>query len=142
MENIYGKPGESIQAIADSCPEGFVKMSESRPSPDHFCEMVDDVYIWKAPDSKIKKIEEAARIRKKIEISGIEITDVSCEDFKLDTDDAGQTKVTGAYILAKDNIDSTDITKWFTLSGWRDVTNADIVKMGEEANFLPTQGSD
>ncbi|MCP4160037.1 MAG: DUF4376 domain-containing protein [Deltaproteobacteria bacterium] len=134
MDNYYGKPSESIQARGYSCPEGFVLMTEPRPTPDHICEMVNGIYIWKAPDSKTKKIEEAARIRKEIEISGIEITNVSCSDFRLDTDDAGQTKVTGAYILAKDNPESAEITKWYTLSGWRDVTNADIVKMGVEVN--------
>ncbi|MCP3922982.1 MAG: DUF4376 domain-containing protein [Desulfobacterales bacterium] len=84
---------------------------------------------------RVEKIKDAALIRKEIEISGIEITGISCDNFNLDTDDAGQTKVTGAYILAKDNVGSSDITKWYTLSGWRDVTNADIVKMGEEANI-------
>ncbi|MCP3924840.1 MAG: DUF4376 domain-containing protein [Desulfobacterales bacterium] len=140
VERIFGKVGETIQVKGKNCPEGFVVINQERPTPESTCELVEGTensYYWKEPekpDAKLLKIEEAASIRKEVETSGIEMTEMTCEDFTLDTDDAGQTKITGAYMLAKEDSDSSEVTKWYTLSGWRDVTNADIIKMGMEVN--------
>ncbi len=88
-------------------------------------------WIIDCNEMKEAKLSEVARIRKEIETSGVDITGVSCEDFKLSTDDKGQTKVANAYYEAKELLGSLETTDWYTLSGWREVTNADIIVMAK-----------
>lgn len=38
MEPVYAIPGQSIQQIGGTCPDGWVSMQEERPGPEHIAQ--------------------------------------------------------------------------------------------------------
>jgi hypothetical protein len=125
----YEKSGERIEITEFN---KVVPKDTLTIEPPEFCDKHDGVnWIHNIEKIRKAKLEEAAQKRKEIEVSGININGVSCADFRLDTDDIGQTKISGAVTEAKDLPELPAITDWYTLDGWREVTNADIIVMAK-----------
>jgi alpha-L-fucosidase len=55
MEQIYGKSGNSFQQVGGDCPDGFIEMSESRPSPNHIARADG---TWTLPDVGANRLAE------------------------------------------------------------------------------------
>ncbi|MCP3923320.1 MAG: DUF4376 domain-containing protein [Desulfobacterales bacterium] len=126
--SYYKKDGTKVEitAIGELVPE---EVMDTVP-PDFSNEHNGTSWIIDYDSMRESKLSEAKSARKIYEISGVSVVGLSCVDFNLETDDTGQTKIFGAFLIAAQDLENSVTTKWKTLSGWRDVTNSDIIKMG------------
>lgn len=50
MQNVYAQPGQSMQQVGGTCPDGWVVMQEDRPTPDHVATTAGE---WALPPTPV-----------------------------------------------------------------------------------------
>jgi len=134
--------------------ENLYKIIENLPIVDDFYQYVEENPIneWIINDNNVEKTyevfnisienlkenlkEEAHRLRKIVETSGLKFIDSNSNELHIFTDRDSQSKVMAAYSAVKDGL-RQDNSLWKTIDGFVAISNDDILRMAQEMlNFI------